>query len=162
MNLTFDDSPEAIERIVQQLVKELSVDRKNTSSYRRRLISAKDDRPSAQGIGYIGVIILVSVIGSIVVMDLGTLKQDFIRMLGNVRKIWIGKSSVKQHAVVDTTAASVTHVDLVLPSVHNQCDQIEMPDSSMNSDHVNMHLENTFQNNCSLGRETAAILTQND
>ncbi|KAJ8298408.1 hypothetical protein KUTeg_024939 [Tegillarca granosa] len=40
-----------------EILKDLQVDKDSTNAAKRKLISAKDDRPSAQTIGYIGIII---------------------------------------------------------------------------------------------------------
>ena len=45
----------------------------NTSSTRRKKISAEDSRPSAQGIGYFGVAFLAFIFGSIFLLDLNVL-----------------------------------------------------------------------------------------
>ena len=54
----------------------LSVDRSNLSSTTRKKTSAPDYRPSAQGLGAVGVIVIVAVISSIVALDLTTLIRD--------------------------------------------------------------------------------------
>ncbi|XP_060083636.1 uncharacterized protein LOC132562879 [Ylistrum balloti] len=75
VNTTVLTVPELIER-VNQLKKELTTDKKQTISYRRKLISAQDNRTSAKGIGAVlGVGGLVFIFGSILVMDLLRLKR---------------------------------------------------------------------------------------
>ena len=45
------------------------VDKKTTSSYKRKLVSAPDDRTSAIVVGWVGVIVLTVVIATIVSLD---------------------------------------------------------------------------------------------
>lgn len=54
---------------MEKLAKELKVDTKNTTAHLRSLTSAKDDRPSAQAAGYIGITILSLVFGLLVLFD---------------------------------------------------------------------------------------------
>ncbi|KAK7494650.1 hypothetical protein BaRGS_00014048, partial [Batillaria attramentaria] len=60
----------------QMMQDQLKLDKANLSSSTRRKSSAPDDRPSAQGIGAVGVAVLVSVVASIVILDLSTLIAD--------------------------------------------------------------------------------------
>lgn len=55
----------------------ISIPKKNLSSTLRRKTSAQDDRPSAQGIGYIGIAFLCAVFGGLILMDLGSLVSQF-------------------------------------------------------------------------------------
>ena len=52
---------------------ELQVNPDNTSSTRRKKVSAEDSRPSAQGIGYFGVGFLAVIFGGIFLLDLNVL-----------------------------------------------------------------------------------------
>lgn len=61
---------------IEQIKTELTVDKKETSSYKRKLTSAPDNRVSAQSIGYVGVIILSIVVGLLVCIDIPTLAKD--------------------------------------------------------------------------------------
>ena len=54
----------------------LTVDKSNLSSTTRKKTSAPDYRPSAQGLGAVGVIVIVAVIASIVALDLTTIIRD--------------------------------------------------------------------------------------
>ncbi|XP_052061886.1 uncharacterized protein LOC127701951 [Mytilus californianus] len=56
--------------IAANISKELSVNVETLSSTIRSKTSAKDDRPSSTGIGYVGVILLVTVFGGIIILDL--------------------------------------------------------------------------------------------
>ena len=55
--------------IVEQLVKNLTVDKADLSSERRKLTSAKDERNSSQTIGTVGVVIISVTVGSIFLLD---------------------------------------------------------------------------------------------
>ncbi|CAC5367390.1 unnamed protein product [Mytilus coruscus] len=67
---------EELQAKIDQIQTELTVDRKETSSYKRKLTSAPDNRVSAQSIGYVGVVILTVVIGLLVIIDIPTLVKD--------------------------------------------------------------------------------------
>ncbi|XP_062590130.1 uncharacterized protein LOC134268078 [Saccostrea cucullata] len=68
--VTYDDLDPVTQEKVNNITKELKVDTRNTSSHTRTLISASDPRPSAQAAGFIGIIILSIVFGSLVLLDL--------------------------------------------------------------------------------------------
>ncbi|VDI36906.1 Hypothetical predicted protein [Mytilus galloprovincialis] len=51
---------------------ELTVERKSTQKYRRSLTSAPDERTSSKIMGIIGGTVIISVIGSIVLLDCAT------------------------------------------------------------------------------------------
>ncbi|XP_060085513.1 uncharacterized protein LOC132564915 [Ylistrum balloti] len=93
-----------IEEKVEQLKRELTVNKKNTSLHKRKFISASDDRISATGIGSFGVGMLVIVLLSICVMDLGTLKADLQNMYRNIRSRCCRKKE-------ETRVRHVRHVD---------------------------------------------------
>ncbi|XP_033747182.1 uncharacterized protein LOC117332407 [Pecten maximus] len=61
---------EHLVELVKELAKELTVNKKETSSYKRKLISAGDQRQSAQTIGVIGVLALCIPVLLIVSFDL--------------------------------------------------------------------------------------------
>ncbi|VDI27273.1 Hypothetical predicted protein [Mytilus galloprovincialis] len=67
---------EELQAKIDKIQTELTVDKKETSSYKRRLTSAPDNRVSAQSIGYVGVVILTIVIGLLIVIDIPTLVKD--------------------------------------------------------------------------------------
>lgn len=62
-------SEEELAQMLEILVQELKVSIKDTNAYRRRLISAPDDRPSAQRMGGVGAVVICLVILGIVLMD---------------------------------------------------------------------------------------------
>ncbi|XP_071119854.1 uncharacterized protein [Mytilus edulis] len=67
---------EELQAKIDKIQTELTVDKKETSSYKRKLTSAPDNRVSAQSIGYVGVVILTIVIGLLIVIDIPTLVKD--------------------------------------------------------------------------------------
>ncbi|XP_076439632.1 uncharacterized protein LOC143279472 [Babylonia areolata] len=80
---TMEEATEA----ASKLVTELELDRSNLSATTRKKNSAPDHRPSAQGLGVVGVLVIVFVIGSIVALDFtvlaGDLKYAFRRLCGH-------------------------------------------------------------------------------
>ncbi|XP_056014074.1 uncharacterized protein LOC130052616 [Ostrea edulis] len=68
--IDFDDLDPVTQEKVNNISKELKVDTRNTSSHTRTLVSVSDPRPSAQAAGYIGILILTIVFGSLVLLDL--------------------------------------------------------------------------------------------
>lgn len=54
---------------LQEIIKELKVDVKTTSSYKRSLISADDKRPSAKVSGFLGLVLLIIVLLFFVISD---------------------------------------------------------------------------------------------
>ncbi|XP_052830780.1 uro-adherence factor A [Octopus bimaculoides] len=63
---------------IRQLIKELTVDPKSLSKYKRKKISAPDHRVSAQAIGYVGVVTLVAPFALIVILDLMTFTKYYL------------------------------------------------------------------------------------
>ncbi|KAL4232205.1 hypothetical protein ACF0H5_009780 [Mactra antiquata] len=57
--------------IIEKLIEELTLDASNTSSAVRKLKSAEDNRPSAVGVGLVGVGMLAGVFGSLLFLDIG-------------------------------------------------------------------------------------------
>nr|KAG5707839.1 hypothetical protein BaRGS_015999 [Batillaria attramentaria] len=56
--------------------RELNVDKSELSATRRKKISIPDHRPSAQTVGYMGVIVIVGVVVGIFLLDVGALYRD--------------------------------------------------------------------------------------
>lgn len=75
-----------IEEKVERLKKELTVNKRNTSSHRRSLISVADHRVSATSIGSMGVVILSVVVGSICLLDLTSVRCGVIAQKCRKRK----------------------------------------------------------------------------
>ncbi|XP_025087009.1 uncharacterized protein LOC112559803 [Pomacea canaliculata] len=71
--LTAEDLVKTDDEKAEEIQKELYVDPDNTSSTRRKKISVEDNRPSAQSIGYVGVVIMAVVFGGIILLDLPVL-----------------------------------------------------------------------------------------
>ncbi|VDI16947.1 Hypothetical predicted protein [Mytilus galloprovincialis] len=69
-NVNTTISKEEKAEIAANISKELSVNVETLSSTIRSKTSAKDDRPSSASIGYIGVILLVTVFGGLIILDL--------------------------------------------------------------------------------------------
>ncbi|KAL8615842.1 hypothetical protein ACOMHN_048550 [Nucella lapillus] len=67
---------EEAEKAASQLVNELKLDKSNLSATTRRKKSAPDHRPSAQGIGVVGILVIVLVLGSVVALDFTMLVND--------------------------------------------------------------------------------------
>ena len=69
-----------------EIQKRLAVNASSLSSTVRRLTSAEDTRPSAQSIGYLGVCLIVVILGSIVVIDLNGLVRDLKVLVRNLKQ----------------------------------------------------------------------------
>ncbi|OWF40667.1 IgGFc-binding protein [Mizuhopecten yessoensis] len=68
-------SPEKLFEIINDIKKTLTVPKKTTSNYVRKLTSAWDERTSSTVIGGVGIVVLCVVFGSIVAIDIITLFQ---------------------------------------------------------------------------------------
>lgn len=80
---------EEIAQLIDAMIQELKVSVKDTNAYKRRLISAPDDRPSAQYVGSVGALVIGFVILGIVLMDLPRVVVFFRndKTTENVRKM---------------------------------------------------------------------------
>lgn len=67
--------------LLSSIVHDLTVSKDNISAVRRKKISMPDERRSAQTMGYIGVVVIVTVILGIVVLDFGALLKDIKSLL---------------------------------------------------------------------------------
>ena len=65
-----------VEERIEQIVSELTVDKKNTSLNRMKYMSASDNRRSSVGIGAMAALIIFSVFGVIVLIDLSRIFHD--------------------------------------------------------------------------------------
>ncbi|XP_069138925.1 uncharacterized protein [Argopecten irradians] len=70
-------TPEDLTERLEVLKKNIEIDAKNTSSYKRSLTCANDQRPSAISLGIVGVIILMSVCLVLVLVDAINLYKQF-------------------------------------------------------------------------------------
>ncbi|XP_071173008.1 coadhesin-like [Mytilus edulis] len=68
-NLTKDDLKDIMEEELNEIKNNLAIDSKNISATIRKHISARDDRPSAASVGYVGVALLVVPLVMIILAD---------------------------------------------------------------------------------------------
>ncbi|XP_033751757.1 mucin-17-like [Pecten maximus] len=69
-NLMTSLSPEQLQSQIETLKRELTVEKKELSSWKRKLISIPDERVSAKSLGYLGAAMLAVVFGAVVLIDL--------------------------------------------------------------------------------------------
>ena len=79
-----DEEVLTVEERTEQIVSELTVDKKNTTLSRMRYMSARDNRTSAVGIGAVAALIIFSIIGVIVLIDLTRMIHDIKNGLGGL------------------------------------------------------------------------------
>ncbi|XP_076446365.1 uncharacterized protein LOC143283870 [Babylonia areolata] len=79
-------SPESLASILSSIRKELTLDKQNLSSTRRKKTSASDDRPSAIAAGYVGIAIIVGTVLAIVILDSGALYRDIKKLRASCKK----------------------------------------------------------------------------
>ena len=85
-NHTREDWRVILQPILNKLTEELTIDKKQVSSYKRTLISVSNTRGSAKGIGYVGAVFLIGTFGLIACMDIVWIKHH----LNIIRIIWNG------------------------------------------------------------------------
>ncbi|CAC5398760.1 HMCN [Mytilus coruscus] len=68
-NLTKDDLKEMMKEELNEIKSNLTIDSKNISATIRKRISARDDRPSAASVGYVGVALLLIPLVMIIIAD---------------------------------------------------------------------------------------------
>ena len=84
LNLTKDDLKEVMKDELDEMKSNLTIDSKNMSATIRKRISARDDRPSAASVGYVGVALLLIPLLMIISFDV----PRFWAMVTNVyRKV---------------------------------------------------------------------------
>jgi hypothetical protein len=66
-----------------EIIKDIQINKKETSLAKSKLISAKDYRPSAQAVGFLGVVLLVVIAALIIIMDIDVI----IRGIDTLRKM---------------------------------------------------------------------------
>lgn len=76
-NLMTSMSPEQLQSQIETLKKELTVEKKDLSSWKRKLISIPDERISAKSLGYLGAAMLAVVFGAVVIIDLPRFMNGF-------------------------------------------------------------------------------------
>ncbi|XP_067656475.1 uncharacterized protein [Haliotis asinina] len=87
---------EEMEVIVQEIVREIKVDKKNLSSTQRKYISVSDERRSAQSIGTIGIVLLCAIFGGIASWDFITICSNTWRMCTEDSRLSIEKLRKQQ------------------------------------------------------------------
>ncbi|XP_071090195.1 uncharacterized protein [Haliotis cracherodii] len=97
----FNMTHEQLEIEIKRIYSRLLLNKENISATVRKRISVPDSRPSAQSIGYVGILVLVASLGSIVVLDFTTLMRDVKVAVVNLRKF------MTRDDVSDTTYHSV-------------------------------------------------------
>ncbi|KAK3596840.1 hypothetical protein CHS0354_039829 [Potamilus streckersoni] len=89
LNFTEEEKSLINEKRIQELGEEMSVTTKDLSASARKLVSAKDSRPTAAAVGTIGIAFLVVVFGSIIALDIQAIIRD-LRIFGaNFRKLFV-------------------------------------------------------------------------
>lgn len=78
---------------VKNISRILKVDKKQTSLYRRSLISVREERTSARVIGNVGLIFIVAVVGGICALDISRFLRSSKYILGKDDVISRGKSA---------------------------------------------------------------------
>lgn len=78
---------EELLEIIQELRAELLIHRNATNSYLRTKISAKDDRPSAKAMGFVGCIILIAAGIGVIFIDMVSLIRMFKELKRNICKV---------------------------------------------------------------------------
>lgn len=82
---TFTD--EELQQKIQEIIAELKIDPKETSVAKRKLISVPDSRPSAKAVGSVGVVILLTVVGLVILMDANVIHENISKCWNKRRKI---------------------------------------------------------------------------
>jgi len=73
-----------LEQNIQELRQQLKWNKKNTYIFKMKLVSAKDNRPSSQAIGYVGGLILIALLLLLIIADLSNIKQMIITIKRNI------------------------------------------------------------------------------
>lgn len=84
---------EDLNEFVKNISRILKVDKKQTSLYRRSLISVSEERTSARVIGNVGLIFIVAVVGGICALDISRFLRSSKYILGKDGVISRGKSA---------------------------------------------------------------------
>ncbi|XP_070199214.1 uncharacterized protein [Littorina saxatilis] len=79
---TFNVSSEELLKLIQLIQQELLLDKSNLSATKRKLRTAKDERPSAHAIGSFGVVILILLCAIIVIPDTASVLYALARQMG--------------------------------------------------------------------------------
>ncbi|CAG2205785.1 unnamed protein product [Mytilus edulis] len=84
LNLTKDDLKEIMKEELNEMKSNLTIDSKNISATIRKHISARDDRPSAASVGYVGVALLLIPLMMIICFDASKFFATIARFLKKV------------------------------------------------------------------------------
>lgn len=71
---------EEIVRKIEEVVKELTIDKHETSAAKSRRISAADDRPSAKAVGTMGIVVLSVTLGILILFDVDNVIRFIIEL----------------------------------------------------------------------------------
>lgn len=74
------------EQIAEEISKNLTVEPKSTSTYKRSKISAQDDRSSAKTMGVVGLIFVIVPLASIILYDSKKIFADIMRFENIIKK----------------------------------------------------------------------------
>ncbi|XP_045190870.2 uncharacterized protein LOC123547671 [Mercenaria mercenaria] len=88
--------PISSEDKAKQLEQELAINPTNTSAALRKLTSAEDNRPSAVGVGYLGVGLLTAVFGGLFLLDLNVI-------LAGIKDLFCTSADVQNSVAVEET-----------------------------------------------------------
>ncbi|KAL3874131.1 hypothetical protein ACJMK2_037184 [Sinanodonta woodiana] len=94
--LTSSDSQEEASKLLEKIISDMVIPRNSTASARRRRTCAPDERVSSKGIGYIGVLVMTVVFGTIVVADLKKIFDNLTFAYENFRRLAVIGYSVKK------------------------------------------------------------------
>ena len=72
---------------IDKVIQELTLNAKQLSSYTSKFTSAEDNRPSAQTLGSLGLIIIIGVVVTIIVLDSHNLSREFKKIRKNYKYI---------------------------------------------------------------------------
>ncbi|XP_069133748.1 mucin-22-like isoform X2 [Argopecten irradians] len=86
VNTFINMTQEQLQETLEELKEELTVPKTELSSYKRKFISAPDSRQSAASIGYVGVLVIAFVFGSIITCDSISVYHFFKKKNSSVTK----------------------------------------------------------------------------
>jgi hypothetical protein len=86
---------QTISQETEKLTSELTVDKKSLSTTRRKKVSARDNRPSAQACGVVGIVVMVSVAALIIIPDVASLLKAVTQWNGGGKRDITGTNTLK-------------------------------------------------------------------
>ena len=66
-----------------EIIKDIQINKKETSLAKNKLISAKDYRPSAQAVGSLGIVMLVVTAALVIIMDMDVIIRGIQTLIAN-------------------------------------------------------------------------------